>query len=487
MSDDERITLPWELHGDQEPATPPATEETPSDEDPIEVPEVAESFTLDRSGAPEFAGAAVGPPGAPSTPVTPETPETTTQVLRASSDEPTAEISFAEPPMDQSETASISWSSGAVARRERGKAGAGRSRSVMAWTRLTALVRGEDRGDEDDEGWLAEAEEPREIGGWLNELHAAGSTSDQPEIYHDGSSTLVDFGSDEANAEFESSVEVLAGPRAEVAVPRISRGRIGVAGGAVLVLALLVGVYAVVIPSFRGRSYKSELRSAFFKTDELRVSLPDALAAGRIPDDLAGAGVHYRELANSYSLYAKVVAAPPPAKPLIALSSSMNEALAAREALLALNDSLGPAVDQVRSRGNYLDTLAAAADQMRIAQAVLGPEGQGDAETILITEATVANATSLNAVLSTQQPPTGYEALHARLLSQLGEYVKTGREYSLALKKSDESSASSLREGLYKSARSFEDVIAEPAGQGLDAAALEAIERRSEEATRRLR
>lgn len=480
--DEERIKLPWEDQDDDEPARP-----TVADSDNATrvgngpgVPEVEAEG--DSSRASGFAGPAAGPSGPAPTPVVSEVP--VLPPLGAA--EERLKPSVDEPPSEQSETTAISWSSGAVERRERGKAGTGGSRSVMAWAKLAARLRGDERSEEDDKAWLAESEQPREIGGWLSELHAAESSSDQPEIFHGGSSMLVDYGSDEGSGDFDSSADVLAGPRPEVSVPRISRGRIGVVGSAVLLLALLVGIYAVIIPSIRGRNYRSELRSAFSNTEELRMSLSDVLAGGRIPEDLAGAGVHYRELANSYSLYAKVVAAPPPAKPLISLSSSMREALSARESLLALNDSLGPAVDQVRSRGNYLDTLAAVADQMRIAQAVLGPDGQADAEAVLITEATVANATSLNAVLSTQQPPTGYEVLHARLLGQLGEYVKTGRDYSLALKKSDEGSASGLREGLYKSARSFEDVITEPVGQGAEAASMEAIERRSEEATLRL-
>lgn len=481
MSDDDgRIKLPWEDRYDSEPVASHPEETTRVEGVSPQSQDVAESTAVDQFGALEISGAqadVIDSPIAGEPPAVPISPTVGTEMTISEAGPDEAAAAGAE-------TSLISWSSGAVSRRERSRVSGPGHRPTMAWARLKSRLRGEDRADGDEE-WFAEVEHPREIGGWLNELHLAESPSDQPEMYRGSSSITSDFAAG-TEGEFDSSIDVLAGPRAEVVVPRISRGRVGVISAAALALALLVGVYAVLVPSINGRNYRSELRSAFSETGELRASLPDVLAGGTIPKDPGGAGMRYRELANSYSLYAKVVAAPPPTKPLVSLSSSMSDALGARESLLALNDSLGPAVEQVRSRGNYLDTIAAVADQMRIAQSVLVPDGQADAESILISEATVANATSLNAVLGTMRPPTGYEALHAKVLSQLGEYVRTGREYSLALKKADEGVAATLRESLYRSAKSFEDVIGEPVDQGIDSANLAAIEVKSEEATRRL-
>lgn len=459
MSDD-RIKLPWEsadATGDSSPSATGAS--TVEDRDPYGASEPVESAAESREVS------------------------STEEVVEPVAVE-TGPIEVEQPESDEPQLPQVSWSSGAISRSERNTGSRGTGRGLRGlWGRARSTVAGDTVDDEDN--WLNEPDEPREISGWLDELQVPGGLPDVEEAYPATSSVQTEM-SEMANLGSEEAAAVLSGPRAEVSVPRFSRTRVVAVAGTVLILGSLIALLTVLLPSIRGQRYRSDLRRAFSSTEELRGSLPGILAEGRIPEDLAASGSHFRDMANTYAPYAKEVSAPPPSKPLVSLSKSFSEAMAAREALLSLNDDLAPAVDQVRARGNYLDTLAAIADQMRIAQSVLGPDGDVESENVLILEATVANATSLNAVLGSLRPPVGYEAVHSKVTSQIAEYVRIGREYLLAVKKEDSGASSKYREDLLQSAKSFEANITEPIGQGVDDSVLASIDRKSEEAARLL-
>lgn len=483
---DERIRLPWEHEGNGEDlpddkshlredveGTPRSINEATSDGDAVH--DADRSVSSIRKGDRPFA-------------IQSSSPVASGWLVADAGDADDGEISISD--SIPAETAGgksfkdgvdVEWSTGALPDRRSQGVNLGRSSILRSLRGVASRLRTRDALENDDVVWLDDTPESRPIDSWIAELSSTyGENSEQFFVNHSSEPEIELV--DEVSTERDLAGALLEGPRGEVKVPGFSIARYVTFAGIVTLLALGVTLYGFVVPTLRGNGYRNDLRNSFESTGELRNELRTILSPGQLPDEPGMAGTRYRTLADSYAPYSKAVNATPPRRPLFAFTESFERAMSARQALLALNDYLGPATEQVRMRGNYLDVIAAAQDQMSRARAVLTPEDPHGAESELIVEGAIANAASLRGVVATQKPPAGYEDLNRALLSKLSLFSETGKRYMLAIKTEDDLLALQLRGELYSLVEGFDAVMATPVSAGLSDDDFGAIDRLSAEA-----
>lgn len=325
---------------------------------------------------------------------------------------------------------------------------------------------------ETPDDWMQREKPVGTYDSWLFELTAAppSTTTEPADVESPGNSVTssVEFEPIGGEDDETDAVGVLAGPRSAVDVPRFAKGRIGLIAGAVAIALIAVGAYAYAYPEIRGRQYSSELSKAYGSTNDLREALPGYLDA-ELPRDLASEAVTSRRLADTFGPYSKTVNAPAPGAPAFAISSALSRARLARARLAELNESLGPATDQLRARSAYYEAIDAVRQQMNIASNVVQGGAFEGGDVTLILDGTVGNATSLDATLASQKPPVGFEEFNRKLDAFLRDYVQLGRSYALAIKRSDPA-AESIKSQIQLKAREFDSVLKTPIGPGMSPA-----------------